>query len=141
MVPQGIFAMKRDDTKKDGGTPFLWIRPREQTTLAVLVGCLLLAIWGYWRWHGGHRGEQILWDRAPPRNAQFAVDVNQAPWPELAQLPSIGKTLACRIVDYRLEKGPFTTLDQLQQVHGIGKHTLNRLLPYLQPISPAASPQ
>ncbi len=121
--------MKKDDT-----TPFFWIRPREQITLAVLISCLLLAIWIYWIAAGGHRGERVLWDRASLRTARFVVDINRASWPELAQLPGIGKTLAQRIVDHRLKNGPFTALDQLQQVHGIGAQTLKKLLPYLEPI-------
>jgi competence ComEA-like helix-hairpin-helix protein len=120
--------------EKDEASPFLWIRPREQTTLAVLIGCLLLAIWGYWRATGGHRGERVLWDRAPLLDARYSIDVNQATWPELVQLPGIGKTLAQRIVDHRQEHGPFTMLEQLRQVHGIGPQTLERLLPYLLPI-------
>ena len=124
--------------ENEDATSFLWIRPREQTTLAVLIGCLLLAIWGYWRATGGHRGERILWDRAPLREARYAVDINQASWPELAQLPGIGKILAQRIVNYRMENGLFTTLDELRQVHGIGARSLKKMLPYLLPISTAA---
>jgi len=126
--------MKKGDT-----TPFLWIRPREQTTLAVLIGCLLLAIWIYWHAAGGHQGDQVLWDRAPPLSAPYVVDVNHASWPELAQLPGIGKTLAQRIVNYRQENGPFTTLQQLRGVHGIGAQTMNRLRPFLLPIPAAAN--
>jgi competence ComEA-like helix-hairpin-helix protein len=125
------------DKHKD--LPFLWIRPREQATLSVLLGSLLLAIWGSWWLHGGTRGKQILWDRAPSLETHYQVDINRSTVPELAQLPRIGKTLAQRIINWRLQNGPYTSTEQLQHVRGIGSQTLENLLPYLLPIPPAAN--
>jgi competence ComEA-like helix-hairpin-helix protein len=45
------------------------------------------------------------------------------------QLPGVGEALARRIVDYRLEHGPFRAVDELRQVSGIGPVTLERLRP------------
>ena len=33
------------------------------------------------------------------RQAAYSVDINRAEWPELAQIPQVGETLARRIVD------------------------------------------
>jgi competence protein ComEA len=114
--------------------PGLFLRPREQSTVAALgVGALALmaAIW--WR-HGGPRGDVIDIDRAPPRVAKFQVDVNKAEWPELIQLPSVGRTLAERLVIEREQNGAFRDVDDLRRVSGIGPRTLERIKPYLLPI-------
>lgn len=67
---------------------------------------------------------------------RFSVDVNSAPWPELAQLPGVGETLARRIVEWREQHGPFTSLDQLKSVRGLGRITLRNIGPSLLPIAP-----
>ena len=106
---------------------FYLIRPRDQATLAVVLGCLLVMVWGSWRWNGGHREQLIDIDQAPPLEARFLVDVNQAEWPELMQLPDIGRTLAERIVNDRRRNGPFTSLEELGRVDGIGPRTMQRI--------------
>lgn len=48
------------------------------------------------------------------------VNINTAGLAELDSLPGIGPTLAQRILDYRTQKGPFRTIEDLQNVSGIG---------------------
>jgi competence protein ComEA len=48
------------------------------------------------------------------------VNLNAATAADLDGLPGIGPVLAQRIVDYRLQQGPFTSVDQLDDVPGIG---------------------
>ena len=52
------------------------------------------------------------------------VNVNTASATELEALPGIGEVIAQAIVDHRTENGPFTTVDQLLDVTGIGDATL-----------------
>ena len=52
------------------------------------------------------------------------MDVNTAGLAELETLDGIGPVLAQRIIDYREENGPFTSLDELLEVKGIGEATL-----------------
>ncbi|MBN2217957.1 MAG: helix-hairpin-helix domain-containing protein [Pirellulales bacterium] len=112
----------------------LWLRRADQwgVALLVLLGLAGMVVW--WWSHGGFRGELIDIERAEPRQAEFLVDVNRAGWPELAQLPRIGETLARRIVESRERDGPFQTFDDLRRVQGVGPRTLERLRPYLLPL-------
>ena len=48
------------------------------------------------------------------------LDLNAATTADLDALPGIGPVLAQRIVDHRAEHGPFTSVDQLDDVSGIG---------------------
>jgi competence protein ComEA len=48
------------------------------------------------------------------------LDLNTATAAELDALPGIGPVLAQRIVDHRTASGPFTSVDQLDDVSGIG---------------------
>lgn len=82
-------------------------------------------------------GEQILVPVAqhvggtPPASASTPssgsagtlVNINTASVEELDGLPGIGPVLAQAIVDYRTQNGPFTSLDQLMDVSGIGDAT------------------
>jgi competence protein ComEA len=110
------------------------LRRADQAAVASLVLLALVGMGAYWLAQGGHRGELIQIDRAEPLTAQYLVDINAAEWPELAELPQIGETLARRIVQSRAELGPYGDHDDLLRVRGIGPLTLERMRPYLLPM-------
>lgn len=110
------------------------LRRADQAVVAVAVFASLAAMGAYWVVQGGLTGELIEIDRAAPLSAKFLVDINQAAWPELAELPEIGPTLARRIVESRESAGPFADHDDLRRVRGIGPLTLERMKPYLLPM-------
>lgn len=57
------------------------------------------------------------------------VNVNTATLEQLETLPGVGPVLGQNILDYRAANGPFTTVDQLDEVSGIGPATLAQLRP------------
>lgn len=52
------------------------------------------------------------------------VHLNQATAEELQALPGVGPALSERIVLYRTEHGPFSSIDQLSEVKGLGQAKL-----------------
>ena len=59
------------------------------------------------------------------------LDINQASFTELAQVPGITQTLAERIVAQRNRLGGFAKVEDIRAVKGIGPVTLERLRPSL----------
>lgn len=60
--------------------------------------------------------------------AQAAVNLNTADAETLSrELRGIGATKAKAIVDYREEHGPFSSIDELLEVNGIGSATLEKI--------------
>jgi competence protein ComEA len=55
------------------------------------------------------------------------VPINVAPAAQLETLPGIGPSRAAAIVAYRSEHGPFESLEELLEVKGIGRKTLDNL--------------
>lgn len=60
----------------------------------------------------------------PPASAGGLVNVNTADAGQLETLPGVGPVLAARIVEHRASHGPFTRLDELVEVSGIGDAVL-----------------
>ena len=57
----------------------------------------------------------------------LAVNINMAGTEELETLPEIGKVRAQRIVEFRRLNGPFSSIDELKEVKGIGPVTVDRI--------------
>src|SRR5690606_1678075 len=55
------------------------------------------------------------------------IDLNEATLEELQALPGIGPGLARRIVEERERRGPFTSLEDLARVRGIGPARVDAL--------------
>jgi competence protein ComEA len=55
------------------------------------------------------------------------ININTATATEFETLSGIGEVLAAAIVDYRTENGPFTSVDELEDVSGIGPSTLDEI--------------
>ena len=71
-------------------------------------------------------------DRAPlagGRASPSLIDLNTATARELELLPSIGPTMAERIIAYRETNGPFASIDDVENVPGIGPKTLESIRP------------
>jgi competence protein ComEA len=114
----------------------LWLLRRGDQ--AILGGVAIAAVAGLallWYLRGGASGELLPFDDLSQGEIRFVTDINQADWPELCELPGIGATLARRIVEHRQSHGPFRSLDDLRRVRGIGPKTLERIRPYLAPLS------
>ena len=55
------------------------------------------------------------------------ININTATATEFETLSGIGEVLAAAIIDYRTENGPFTAVDELEDVSGIGPATLEEI--------------
>jgi len=127
--------MPPDPKTTDSPRQVPWLlRRADQAAVAVLVLLGLAATVAWWVRYGGLRGRMVELEGAEPQVARFEVDINSADWPELVQLPAIGKTLARRIVESRQKDGPFLDHKDLRRVRGIGPKTLETIRPYLRPI-------
>lgn len=59
------------------------------------------------------------------------IDLNTADGAALETVPGIGKSLSQRILAFREKNGPFTSVDDLLKVQGIGEKSIQKLKPYL----------
>lgn len=69
---------------------------------------------------------------APGGDGSPLVDLNAATVAELEALPGIGPVLAQRIVQWRVDNGPFTAVEVLSEVSGIGDALMAQLRPLVR---------
>lgn len=86
----------------------------------------------------GRRESIIVYEKDQPaiRSAsevlqEHSIPLNTADTYQLQLLPDIGPELAGRIIAYRESHGPFTAVEELLEVEGIGNVTLSRIRDYL----------
>lgn len=64
-------------------------------------------------------------------NVSKKININTAPASELVRLKGIGEVKAAAIIKYRNENGGFKSVDELINVSGIGKKTLEKIRDYV----------
>ena len=73
-------------------------------------------------WHIPRPGETAAAGTVSPVSTR--MDINTASTSQLVELPRIGEIIAQRIIDYREANGPFSSVEDLLAVQGIGPDTL-----------------
>jgi competence protein ComEA len=80
---------------------------------------------------GGVAASAVTTPDASAGSAIPMVNLNSANQADLEELPGIGPVTAQAILTYRSENGPFTAVDQLVDVSGIGDATLAKIAPFV----------
>lgn len=126
--------------KDDPRITMRWLLRRgEQLFIALAIALAMITGGIYYATLQMRKVELIDIDEVPLIERPFLVDVNEADWAELAQLPGVGETIAKRIVESRQAQGPFIDHSDLQRVPGIGPRTVETLRGYLVPMPQASS--
>ena len=75
--------------------------------------------------------DMVISSPASSSEEVLTVNLNTASVQLLETLPGIGPAIAQRILDYRQEKGSFSSVEQLKEIKGIGEKTFEKLKPYV----------
>ena len=71
-----------------------------------------------------------LEELAAEEEASLAININTADEEELDELPQVGPATAEAIIEHRLANGRFDSVDELQEVSGIGPETIKKIKPF-----------
>ena len=139
-------AMRRGCARLAGAVSQVWTQ-RQRALLATVVLALVagLMIVAFRRPLHIDDPQPVVGARS--RELATKIDPNEADWPALAALPSIGEKRARDIVAYREEflrknsaRRAFEKIEDLDNVKGIGETTAEALRPYLIIPTPAGAP-
>lgn len=64
--------------------------------------------------------------------ATTVIDLNSATLAQLDTIPGVGPVTAQNIVDWRTQHGRFTSINELQEIDGIGPKTFARIAPHVR---------
>lgn len=99
--------------------------------MTVLLFGLLLWLAVEWIVVATRRPDPLWLQRGPEFQASFRVHINESIWVDWMQLEGIGPSLAQRIIAERNIHGPFSSIEDVGRVPGIGPATLDRIRPWL----------
>ena len=106
--------------------------------LLVVAAGLLVFNAVFSRWQTENRAPIRISEGDVPTDTEEAfhpdtelININTATLTQLQTLPGIGPVYAQRILQYRQENGPFSSVSQLTLVKGIGLSLLDRILDYI----------
>ena len=111
---------------------WLGLRISDQAVLITLSGVLTVLLLINWVRLTGYFLEPVQVQRGA--EFDFKIDINTANWIEWTQMDGIGETMAHRIVEDRLQNGPFHSVSELTRVRGVGPSTLKRIERWLLPV-------
>jgi competence protein ComEA len=112
-------------SRKEQPSSFLWLTNRDQWLVAVVSVVLVILLAVKWQQLRYIDRSEIILQRGS-EDIGYQIELNSATWVELTQLRGIGEAFAQRIVNDREERGPFSTIDDLQRVRGIGPKTVEK---------------
>ena len=69
---------------------------------------------------------------AAKKKASAPVSLSTASLAQLETLPGVGPATAQKILDYRMEHGGFSSIDEIQAVKGIGPKKFEKMKPFLK---------
>jgi competence protein ComEA len=101
-----------------------WKNLKLTPSMGVAVAVLIAGAAGSWytrHMHGESTNGQLA-------EGSLRVNINTATLTELESIPGIGKELAKQIVAHR----PYTSLDQLVAIRGIGPSSIEKLRTYMK---------
>jgi competence protein ComEA len=126
------FSKQANGVTENSEAITLWLRRADQLLLGfLLIALLVLLIAFRWKLTGGGWGEIEIVSQQP-REYYYSLEINRASWVEWAQLDGIGEKLARRIVRDREERGPFSSVEEIRRVRGIGPKQIEKLRPFLK---------
>ena len=75
--------------------------------------------------------EEGEWKVVQPAGQQVLINVNTASFEELVSLPMVGPSRARAILDHRARHGNFDSIEELDDVRGIGPATIEAIRPFV----------
>lgn len=80
---------------------------------------------------GEETDQTIITNRGDETKQNELIDINHASQADLEKIPGVGPAKAKNILEYIDQNGPFTSVEQLESVNGIGKKSLEKMTPYI----------
>ncbi|MEM8534023.1 MAG: ComEA family DNA-binding protein [Chloroflexota bacterium] len=78
-----------------------------------------------------YSNESTLKEQSESSSTNSLINLNTANTTELETINGVGKTTAQRIVEYRTNNGPFESVENLQDVDGIGPSKFKQIEPFV----------